>query len=59
MAATCLGLIFYFRARNAEKRREVERLLQMHGYGTGPGGWDSPGERRRLGDRHPRFEFTS
>ena len=58
MAATCAGLIVYFRARNAEKRREVQRLLQLHGEGTWKGGWDSPEERRRLGDRHPRFEFT-
>jgi len=58
MAATCAGLIVYFRACNAEKRRGVRRLLQMHGEGTSNGGWDSPEERRRLGDRHPRFEFT-
>ena len=24
----------------------------------GIGGWDSPKERRQLGDRHPQFEFT-
>ncbi|KAI0267288.1 MFS general substrate transporter [Gloeopeniophorella convolvens] len=58
MAVICVGLIFYFKARNAEKRREVQRLLQAHGEGTGKGEWDSPEERRRLGDRHPRFEFT-
>ena len=30
-------------------------------YANSPGGiegWDSPKERRQLGDRHPRFEFT-
>ncbi|KAH8978736.1 MFS general substrate transporter [Lactarius hatsudake] len=58
-AASSVGILIYFRVRNAEKRREVQRLLQMHGDGTGLGGWDSPVERKRLGDRHPRFEFTT
>jgi hypothetical protein len=58
MAAATVYLIFYFRVRNGAKRREVQRLLQMDGQGTGDGGWDSPEERRRLGDRHPRFEYT-
>ncbi|KAF8258354.1 MFS general substrate transporter [Lactarius quietus] len=58
MAASSLGILVYFRFRNAEKQREVQRLLQMHGDGTEVGGWDSPSERKRLGDRHPRFEFT-
>jgi len=58
MAVTSVGLILYLRARNAEKRRKVLGLLQLNGQGTGDGGWDSPEERRRLGDRHPRFEFT-
>ena len=58
MAASSVGILVYFRFRNAEKQREVQRLLQMHGDGTGVGGWDSPAERKRLGDRHPRFEFT-
>src|ERR1700761_7453418 len=58
MAASSVGILVYFRYRNAEKQREVQRLLQIHGDGTGVGGWDSPAERKRLGDRHPRFEFT-
>ncbi|KAH9018670.1 MFS general substrate transporter [Lactarius pseudohatsudake] len=58
-AASSVGILIYFRVRNAEKRREVQRLLQMHGDGTGVGEWDSPVERKRLGDRHPRFEFTT
>jgi predicted MFS family arabinose efflux permease len=60
MAVTSASLVFYFRARNAAKRKEVESLLQMDARGTGDGDgeWDSPGERKRLGDRHPRFEFT-
>jgi hypothetical protein len=58
MTASCACLIFYFRICNEKKRKEVQKLLQMHGQGTEPGGWDSPEERRRLGDRHPRFEFT-
>jgi hypothetical protein len=58
MAASSVGILVYFRVRNAQKRREVQRLLEMHGDGTGVGGWDSSTERKRLGDRHPRFEFT-
>lgn len=58
MAVASASLIFYFRARNAEKHKEVLHLLQTDGQGTGDGGWDSPEERRRLGDRHPRFEYT-
>ncbi|KAH9029060.1 MFS general substrate transporter [Lactarius pseudohatsudake] len=57
-AASSVGMVVYFRVRNAEKRREVQQLLQTYGDGTGAGGWDSPAERKRLGDRHPRFEFT-
>ncbi len=41
-----------------QKSAEVERLLQLSEQGNGAGGWDSPEERRRLGDRHPRFEYT-
>ena len=58
MAVASVGLILYLRARNAEKHRKVLELLQSDGQGTGDGGWDSPEERRRLGDRHPRFEYT-
>ncbi|KAH9992319.1 MFS general substrate transporter [Russula vinacea] len=58
MAVSTASLIFYFRARNVAKRKEIQFLLQMDGRGTGDGGWDSPEERRRLGDRHPQFEFT-
>ncbi len=58
IAVASAGLILYFRDRNVLKRREVQGLLQLNGQGTGDGGWDSPEERRRLGDRHPRFEYT-
>jgi len=58
MAASCAGITVYFRACNAKKRKEVENYLQTHGKGLGHGEWDSPEERKRLGDRHPRFEFT-
>jgi hypothetical protein len=58
MAVTSASLVFYFRARNAAKRKEVQSLLQMNARGTGNWEWDSPGERRRLGDRQMRFEFT-
>ncbi|KAI0050311.1 MFS general substrate transporter [Auriscalpium vulgare] len=69
--ATCINLAFslgmalfsaiaivYLKWRNTQKHAEVARLLAEHGAGTGPGEWDSKEERRRLGDRHPRFEFT-
>ena len=58
MAASSVAILVYFRARNIERQREVQRLLQTHGDGTGVGGWDSSAERKRLGDRHPRFAFT-
>jgi MFS family permease len=58
MAACSVGILVYLRFCNAQKQREVQRLLRTYGDGTGVGGWDSPAERKRLGDRHPRFEFT-
>ena len=58
MAASSVAILVYFRVRNIEKQREVQRLLQTHGDGAGMGGWDSPAECKRLGDRHPRFAFT-
>jgi hypothetical protein len=58
MAVISAGLIFYLHACNAIKRKEVEQLLQTHGKGIGHGEWDSLEEQKRLGDRHPRFEFT-
>jgi hypothetical protein len=57
-AAASAGLIFYLRSRNGEKRRKVQDLLQLGEQVKGFVGWDSPEERRRLGDRHPRFEYT-
>lgn len=59
MAVSSVSMMAYFRVRNVRKQREVQQLLQMHGDGTGLGGWDSLAERKRLGDRHPRFEFTA
>jgi hypothetical protein len=58
MATSSAGIVIYFRNSNAKKRKKVENYLQMHGNGLGPGEWDSPEERRRLGDCHPRFEYT-
>ena len=58
IAASSAGLIVYFGAANAKKRKKVENYLQIHGKGLGRGEWDSPEERRRLGDRHPQFEYT-
>jgi hypothetical protein len=57
-AATSAIVIVYFRAANAKKRKLVENYLQTQGKGLERGEWDSPEERRRLGDRHPRFEYT-
>ena len=57
-AASSSIIIAYFRACNAKKHKRVENYLQTHGQGLGRGEWDSPEERRGLGDRHPRFEFT-
>ena len=58
IAVVSAGLIFYLRARNAERRKEIQDLLQMDERGAGDGRWDSAEEQRRIGDRHPRFEFT-
>ncbi|KAA1474439.1 MFS general substrate transporter [Dentipellis sp. KUC8613] len=52
------AIVLYLRRQNRIKRETVARLLREHGDGTGPGGWDSREERARLGDRHPRFEYT-
>ncbi|ETW77229.1 major facilitator superfamily [Heterobasidion irregulare TC 32-1] len=43
---------------NRAKALAVEELLRDKGDGRKPGGWDSIEERQRLGDRHPRFEYT-
>jgi hypothetical protein len=53
IAVASAGLIFDFRVHNAERCSEVLGLEER-----GSGGWDSSKERRRLGDRHPRFELT-
>ena len=58
MAACSVGIVFYFKVRNAEKQRMVLRIVKTHGADIGVGGWDSLTERKRRGDRHPRFEFT-
>lgn len=33
-------------------------MLREEGPGVDEGEWDSESERKRLGDRHPRFEYT-
>ena len=58
IAASSAAVMVYFRASNAKRRKTAEDCLQTHGKGLGRGEWDSTEERRRLGDRHPRFEFT-
>ncbi|KAI0084412.1 MFS general substrate transporter [Irpex rosettiformis] len=54
MTVLC-GLVMVYLARaNKLKVKELERLEREQ-----PGGeWDSRKERRRLGDRHPRFMYT-
>jgi hypothetical protein len=47
-------LILYLTNANERKRAEVARLEREQPNGE----WDSLSERRRLGDRHPRFEYT-
>ncbi|THH12858.1 hypothetical protein EW146_g7303 [Bondarzewia mesenterica] len=58
IAAFSALVMVLFKRWNADKAREVERLLSEKGEGKEPGGWDSVEERQRLGDRHPRFEYT-
>ncbi|TFY81504.1 hypothetical protein EWM64_g2504 [Hericium alpestre] len=58
MAVSSAAAMVYFSMRNTAKRAEVVRLIGEKGMGTEPGGWDSKTERIRLGDRHPRFEYT-
>lgn len=58
IAASSAVVMVYFRASNVKRRKMAENYLQTHGKGLGRGQWDSTEERRRLGDRHPRFEFT-
>ena len=57
-AFSSLFIMIWFRFCNAKKRERVENYLRTYGQGLGRGEWDSTEERRRLGDRHPRFEFT-
>lgn len=57
--AACSGVaMVMFKRWNRAKALAVEELLRDKGDGRKPGGWDSIEERQRLGDRHPRFEFT-
>ncbi len=56
MAAFCAYIMVYLNYNNKRKRREVERLEKEFGEN---GEWDSRAERRRLGDRHPRFVYTT
>jgi hypothetical protein len=54
MSAFSVITIVYLERANAHKRAEVERLEREMPNGD----WDSRKERRRLGDRHPRFVYT-
>jgi hypothetical protein len=54
MAAFCAAVVLYLHRANARKREELARLEREMPNGE----WDSRKERRRLGDRHPRFVYT-
>ncbi|KAI0687813.1 MFS general substrate transporter [Cytidiella melzeri] len=54
MAVFCAGVVVYLGRANVSKAREVERLEREMPNGE----WDERKERRRLGDRHPRFVYT-
>ncbi|KAI0686889.1 MFS general substrate transporter [Cytidiella melzeri] len=54
MVAVSAITIFYLSHVNKRKREEVARLEREMPNGE----WDSRRERRGLGDRHPRFEYT-
>lgn len=54
MAAFSAFIMLFLANANKRKREEVVRLEREMPDGE----WDSRKERRRLGDRHPRFEYT-
>ncbi|KAI0769506.1 MFS general substrate transporter [Irpex lacteus] len=56
MVAFCAYIMVYLSHANKLKCQEVERLKKEFGEN---GEWDSRAERRRLGDRHPRFVYTT
>ncbi|KAI0084421.1 major facilitator superfamily domain-containing protein [Irpex rosettiformis] len=58
MAAFCAIIMIYLDHVNERKKREIERLEKEGDIHGGESGWDSRRERRRLGDRHPRFVYT-
>ncbi|EIM82651.1 MFS general substrate transporter [Stereum hirsutum FP-91666 SS1] len=58
MAVVSASLVLYLTRKNHMKRAMVTTLMNEKGLGRGEGEWDSDQERRRLGDRHPRFEYT-
>lgn len=58
MAAVSAFLVLYLMRKNHLKRAMVTTLINEKGLGRKEGEWDSDEERRRLGDRHPRFEYT-
>ncbi|KAI0345948.1 MFS general substrate transporter [Trametopsis cervina] len=55
MGFFCLFTSWHLRAANARKRLA---LLQLEAEDPSKGAWDDVAERRRLGDRHVRFEYT-
>ncbi|KZV68752.1 MFS general substrate transporter [Peniophora sp. CONT] len=53
-AVVTFAIIVQLSLANKRKRGELMRLEQEQPNGA----WDSRAERRRLGDRHPRFMYT-
>jgi hypothetical protein len=51
-------LIVYLHWCNKSRASKIVHLLESKGEGNEPGGWNSPEERLRLGDRHPSFVYT-
>ncbi|EIM91401.1 MFS general substrate transporter [Stereum hirsutum FP-91666 SS1] len=58
IVVSCFLLVLYLHRLNHRKHVEVERLLREEGPGMDGGAWNSESERKKLGDRHPRFEYT-
>ncbi|KAI0319666.1 MFS general substrate transporter [Amylostereum chailletii] len=59
IVAFSAGIWIFLAQQNKRKREVVRRMVEERGLGQGDGEWDSKEERRRWGDRHPRFEYTT
>ena len=54
MAVLSLAVVLLLQSLNSMKKAELARLTREGRAEE----WDAEGERRRLGDRHVRFEYT-